>query len=383
MSMRKIFCMIFIIGVVLISTGCWDYSEINDRAIVAGFAVDKGQDKKYLLTVEITNLSVEGKEVTMQPEIFDMEGDTLFEAIRNLISKTGRMLYWGHATAMLISEEVAREGVRPVLDLVYRDPEVRMDIDLLISREKTARELLVAEEGLRNIRSYALTETVTASTNTSRIFPTELWHYVSYLGFEGSSPVVPAVQFTRDDEKKRAQIYGSAVFKGDRMIGWLPQDDNLFLMWLWGLFEKGVVVIYDVLDSEDEVTLEILHSKQKVTPVVRDGQLVMQVNVNLEVAIAEVGGAVEVISEKNSARLQSEAEIFLEKWMRHFIEKIQQEYKSDILDFGLVIRRNLPDVWKRVKDDWDTVFPTVKADVNYHIHITRSAMTMRPIKVAE
>lgn len=368
---------------ILISSGCWNYIEINDKAIVAGVALDPGTEKKLLLTVEIVNPISKGKEAEMKSVVIGMEGDSIFDATRNIISKVGKKLYWGHTQVLIINEGLAREGVRPILDLAYRDPEIRLDVALLISREKTAKEVFAGNGELKKIRSFQYGDIMGASGNFSKIYPTELWHFLTFLFFEGTEPVVPGIRFTKNSEKKEIEIFESALFKGDRLIGWVPANQNKYLLIAWNVYESGVIVIKNVLDSSKEVTLEILECSTYVKPVQTDTGLQMNIDIKFIGAIGEISGGMDVIKEEKQKRLEKEAEKCIAFDMTDFIKDMQKQYDADIFDFGLTVKRQMPDLWKQIHDNWSEIYPNLAVQVNVDLKIVNSGLVLKPIKVGD
>ena len=80
----------------IFNAGCWNYREVEKISTVAGVAIDKGVNNQYKMTVEIIQIS-SGKDSKMASKIITEEGKTMFDAARNIISLTGRRLYWSHA----------------------------------------------------------------------------------------------------------------------------------------------------------------------------------------------------------------------------------------------------------------------------------------------
>src|SRR4051794_23013200 len=104
---------------IIMLTGCWNYKEIDKLAIVAGAAIDK-EDDQFLLTAEVVKTK---GEKDSKPESLKIEGrgKTIFDATRNINKVSGKRLYWSHAKVIIISQEVAREGIIPAIDLFNRD----------------------------------------------------------------------------------------------------------------------------------------------------------------------------------------------------------------------------------------------------------------------
>ncbi|MFD2874847.1 hypothetical protein ACFTAO_00885 [Paenibacillus rhizoplanae] len=82
-------------------TGCWNYAEVDDMAIVAGVAIDKNEDGKLLLTAEIVDTGGSADKAQAGYKMVSLSGNTMFEIVRNLISITGKKLFWSHAKAII------------------------------------------------------------------------------------------------------------------------------------------------------------------------------------------------------------------------------------------------------------------------------------------
>src|SRR4051812_32078859 len=88
-------------------SGCWNYREIDNMSIAAGVAIDKSENNKYLMTVEIVEIKG-GMESKTVVHTISMTGDTLFDTIRNTISLSGKRIYWSHTKVLILSQDIAR-----------------------------------------------------------------------------------------------------------------------------------------------------------------------------------------------------------------------------------------------------------------------------------
>ncbi|MDP4091707.1 MAG: Ger(x)C family spore germination protein, partial [Bacillota bacterium] len=96
MKSLKLMLLSLLVFLNLISmTACWNYREIDKLAIVTGVAIDKGDDQKFKLTVEVIDFTGE-KNTKAVSRTMTMEGKTIFDAARNAISISGKRLYWSH-----------------------------------------------------------------------------------------------------------------------------------------------------------------------------------------------------------------------------------------------------------------------------------------------
>lgn len=143
--MMKSIKIFFLTSILLISiflfVGCWNYREVDDINIVAGTAIDKGIHKEYMISIEILESSI-GKESPTTSKLIVAEGESIFDAVRNAIAISGKKLYWSHNKILILSKEVAQEGITEVIDWFLRDVETRSDVYILVSKGTSAKEIL-------------------------------------------------------------------------------------------------------------------------------------------------------------------------------------------------------------------------------------------------
>ena len=192
----KLFLILILIILMMILSGCWNYKDIEDMVIAAGMAVDKDEDSgDYLLTIEVVNNqpSGQGSESESKSVLIESEGKTIFDAMRNAIMKSGKKIFWGHCKLIIISESIAREGIIPVLDMMWRDAETRPDIWTLISKEKTAGEIYKSKSELEDIISFYLDETINSVDSIPKFVADNYMDFISKLSVYNNSVVAPVV----------------------------------------------------------------------------------------------------------------------------------------------------------------------------------------------
>ena len=82
--MKKIKFSILII-VFILSTGCWNYQELNDLAIATVIAVDKTDDDLYEVSILVSNdknTQVSSKEGESLTTVYSGTGRTISEALK-------------------------------------------------------------------------------------------------------------------------------------------------------------------------------------------------------------------------------------------------------------------------------------------------------------
>ena len=145
----------------IILCGCWNYREVDTLAIVAGMAIDKDMvTNKYIITTEIITTQAQGVSSIISSELFSSEGDSIFDAVRDLIAKTGLRLFWSDAKVVIVSDSIAKEGIIPAIDWTNRSNFVRPDMWLLVSNGNTAAEILKTKVKLNEVTSFHLDDKI-------------------------------------------------------------------------------------------------------------------------------------------------------------------------------------------------------------------------------
>lgn len=369
---------------IFLITGCWSYKEIDRLSIVMGAAVDK-EDGKYLLTVEIVNLTG-GREAKVESKIVTSKGDTLLDASRNIIEISGKRLYWSHIKVIIVCQKIAREGIAQVIDWFNREPETRISINVLISKEKTARELLEQQSITSVIRSMEMYDMLVSQDSLSKAPKIAIYEFINDLASQGKSAVLPTVGIKLNEGQRTSELSGTAVFKSDRLIGFLDGEDTRYFLFIMNKVKGGLLVEKESTESTQvNVALEIFAdlTDTKIKPVYSNGKLTMKLDVYVDADIAEIAGTEDYIDEPGRSKLKRDAEAALKDNIKRVIRKVQNDFGSDIFGFGSIVKNDMPDIWKSIEKDWDKIYKNLDVNINANITITNSALVMKPIKKGE
>lgn len=363
-------------------TGCWNYREVDKVSTVAGIAIDKGKDDKIELTVELVNgLSGEGG-TKAGSQLIRLSGHTMFEIVRRMITESGMKLYWAHAKSIILSEEVARNGAAKVIDWYMRDTETRSDIHLLVSGEKTAKEILNSGEKAKDPLSYKIEAMLKNQEQVSASPVLEMWDFADTINTAGKSSILPLIHLIDNNGEKTASLSGLAVFDKDKMLGTMDYAKTKFVLFLRDEIKGGVLALGGY-NHPPGISLEIFKNKTVVKPVLVNGKVEISVKTHTVMAVDEVQENIDFYTAKGRAEIEKMAGEMLEKELLSVIEIAQKQYKQDIFGFGQRIHKKLPRVWKNLKPDWDEKFAHLKVTVQSKVEIKNTAETIKPILTGE
>jgi spore germination protein KC len=377
--------LLFILSVLssgILLSGCWNYTDIENLSIVTGCAIDKNQQgDKYLLTIEVIDFEMSGRDAKETGKFIESEGKTIADAIRNVIDITGKRLYWAHAHSIIINQDIAKEGIIPVLDLVYRDAEAREEMFVLISTEKTAGEVLRQEMLLSQTSADNIMKMMYNQKNIEKSNPVQTYELIGYLEDTGISVSVPTIHLVENAGKKTAELNGTAVFKADKLVGFLDPDETRYLLYMLDKVNGGMTTLHENPKNHmDDISLEIYESKTKVKPYYNNQKLGMKIDIKQEASIAEIGSSIDYIDEEEYRKLIKDGEEKIKSSIINIIKKVQNDYDSDIFGFGRLVKADMPSVWKSAEADWDKYFKELDVDVNVEITLRNSALISKSIQ---
>ncbi|WP_102399938.1 Ger(x)C family spore germination protein [Haloimpatiens massiliensis] len=378
-SISKIIILFMLVAFSIVFCGCWDYTEMDDVKYVAGFAVDKDKDE-YILTLEIMEASIGSNAI--KSDIVQSRGKTIHSALRDAIENTGKVLQLSHAKVVIVSEEIAEEGIVPAIDLINRDVEVRNDMWILISGMDTASEILTKGKIEDEIISYELAETIKNSNKIGKYNSVESFKFISDLSNKGIDATAPMVKTVKQESKVYFQVFGTAVFKQDKMIGKLNEEEAVTLQILR---EKNPIFIIPIeLHNKDNVSLEIMNTNRKLKVKTENNKIYISTYINIDVAISELAEEeVNYISKENREKLKKQVEEYIDKNANELIQKLQKEYKSDIVGFGDLIRKDVPKEWRKIGNKWKDKYQDTDIKVYANVNIKYSGLNKQNIKVRE
>lgn len=378
--MIKKTALLIIIMSSMLFTGCWNYSEIDNLYIVSGFAIDKGVEKRYLVTAELINIRTSQVNQEFESLLIELEGDTIFQTIRSMIRISSRKLFWSHASSVIVSHQVAEEGIAPIIDWLSRDQEPRLNMDLYISKEKTAAETLKSMSYSTDITSFELESMSNRNKDVVKTPILKIYEIVNKLAQPKTGLLLPTVKLYDNLGDETILLTGGAVFKGDKLIGYVDQNDVVYYLLIRDTSTNGFLKIDMDKRKNEAVVLEVQKSKTKINPNYGE-EIGFTIDVDLNVGIIEMTTEKDYINEPGRSYFIEVAQNQIEQNVKDVIGKVQEDFGVDIFGFGDIIRQRNSNLWKEIEKDWDMIFKDLDVEVNCTIKIKNSGHLKAPIKV--
>ena len=262
--------------------GCWDRIEVNDLAIVQGVAIDLMPDGLIQVTASVAIPAritppgaTGGGGQTGPPTNKSGTGRTVSEAFTRLQEKLSRRLFWGHNSVLLIGEDLAREGIAGALDFYTRNRQPRLSTTLAVTPGR-ASDVLAA----------TLPIELNVPIGIQEIERLQFAPFVDVLGFlrllhaEGIEPCTGLVHVVTggvpepgtlrspegpEHDPSQPSVFGAAVFRRDRLVGLLSEEEARGLIMIRG--ELGIIYVLVPIGSEERwVSFALFRHHNRIVP---------------------------------------------------------------------------------------------------------------------
>lgn len=372
---------IFILIQSICLTGCWSSKELNTLAIVVATGIDKTEEG-YLISEQVINpKAIASKKATNESPVvlYTAEGKDLESAIKSITRKAPREMYNSHLRMVIFGDEVAKNGIKDILDYFARNYQYRTDFYFAIAKNKTAKEVLSVLTpiefipGISMYNSLKLSNKTWAPTKSVRII-----ELVNSIISDGNNPVVTGIDISegetlaksmenlkRSDEIKQIAYCNLGVFKKDKLIGWLNEEESKGYNYIVGNVKNSVG--YGYYGDAVKITVEIINAKSDIKASLVNDKPVINVKLNVKQNIGAVEGDFDVSKEENKNILNEITEEKIKLMCEKAVNKAQNELKSDIFGFGEAVRRKDPKLWAKIKDNWSTEFTHVPVNITVSV----------------
>lgn len=390
--MKTVKLIIFISFIFLLS-GCWNYNELNNLAIITGVSIDKSEEG-YVMTYMISNSSQgDSKSGSNQTStvLYEGKGDTLTRASENINQKLPKTPYLGHTEVIVISEEVAQTDMINVMDFFLRNPESRKEIYVLISKDVPAKDTLSILTPLESFPSNNIKSNIQAAENEiASTYTIKYSEFLAKLIEQGIDPVLGVIEVEGNIEEGQSQesndkskqdavikLAKTAVFKKDKLVYITSKEESSSINTLNKNFNN--IYIETKCDNKKIVT-NITSIEIKTDVEVKDNK------VNIIIEAGGIGSLIEVNCEKNleDTKVIEEIKKNVDEEMKKFLYmgiNVSKKYQTDIFGFGNMLYKKEPKYWKSIKDHWnDEILPITNIEIKTDIDLANKGSLQQTIK---
>ncbi|WP_449539054.1 Ger(x)C family spore germination protein [Ferdinandcohnia sp. Marseille-Q9671] len=385
--MKKIRMLLLAVISLNVLTGCWDRLEVNDIAIVTAIGLDLIKDDQIRLSLQVAIPAMlgptggsggggHGKSTFVISET----GNTVSEAYRNLQMKISRRIFFSQSRVLLIGEDMAKKGIANIIDFHSRYHEPRINSYIMFTKGE-ATDTLKSLPKLESVSSEETKELVKLSVGLS-VYVRDFLNMLLTDGMEPFAPEFALTSLEVNEEKgsEKTQILnGVAVFKDDKLVGWLNKAETRGMLWVRNEMKTGVVTVkVPEEDGGGNISIDIIQTQVDVIPIMEKDRLSITIDVTANMNVMENDSKLGLDDSKVIEELQKKVESEIQERIQLVVDVAQKEYQSDIFGFGQAIYKKYPREWNAVyKHNWEQEFTQLEVEIKPEVFIRRIGLSKK------
>ncbi len=385
MQVIKIVSFVFLLSFL---AGCWDARELGDISVVTGIAIDKGEHQRYKLTIEGLNaseLNAKTARGDAPSVVYALEGDTIAELSQKMNAGISRKLIYSHVRTVVISEELAREGLLDFLDFLERNREIRDDFIFLLAKGR-ADEILRVTYPVQKASTMKLAVQFRMMADHWGGDPdVRLKDVIEAMVSPGREPVLTAVRVQGEKEKGNAVdnmkkvtpdalvvLDSLAVFKKDRYLGDLTIVDSRNYL----LIENGIQLTSFTVPCRKgkDMAVRVYNASSKRKVKYKDGKPHIDIELFLESRLDATQCADDLTRPETYVKYEKLVSDAVSRDVESTVKRVQEKFKVDIFGFGEDMYRQDFEHFEKVKDYWNEEFTRAKIQVNTSVMLRRAGI---------
>lgn len=394
---KPVACIVIFMMMIMLLSGCWGKTELNEIGIVTVTGVDLEPDGNIRITVMSMQPEASGVSAPVRSStwIGTAVGKNLMDASKNLRSIAMKHLNWIHNTIIIIGQDVAERKMEEVIDFFSRNREVRFSSYILVA-QGTALDILQTPADIQNDLPKEILGIIGNAPKWSKSYVANAKEFmVSHA--EGSGNYItgkiaavfekrstfsaPRQEYEklvlRGTELPILHLEGCAVFKNGIMVGWLDPDESRGYLWITGKIKTGTIITQM---EEGNLSFENNFIGTSVEVSTNGEEISFLVKIDTRGTLVEQTTTHDLKQEDTMEQIEEEFSDEIKGEMEAAVKKIQKEYKADVFNFGSLLHKKNPDLWKKLGKDWDEkVFPNVKIQYKVNVTIERTGKLLKSI----
>lgn len=382
-------------GICALTSGCKDYTDVNDIHVVVALAVDAAKDGSTMVTAEIVNPqnapsaggsgggSAQGG---VAPYLVRTTvGDSVEDAIEKFEPVLPYHPYLPHNTVVVFGRDFLMRGIQEALDYFERNRNFRRS-EVFVATSGLGRTLLTASTEPEALNAFGLRSIVDRAAMKAPAVDSEQLRVVDAYLSPSHAPVMAWVDV--DDDGKLV-MKGVALLRNGQIGHYLnlPRANGLY--WLLGPTHEikiqvpcpGHTAPEDGQQARTQsVTLRLLQTHTRVTPELNPGG-----QPRFRVFLRGTGEIERLCpGESLSRQLLQQLEQAANAAIRSQINDVIQELQArdiDACQFGTALYHHYPAWWRLHEANWPREFQRVPVTVDVQISVVRVGLTTHSVDV--
>jgi spore germination protein KC len=391
---------ILIAAILLLTTGCWNYRELNSMAIVGAVGIDYDDEKKLFdISVQIQNAkkttpgSPSGNQQQSPITVYQSKAKTIHEALRNFVLESPKKLYLGHIQVLVFGESFAKDHLKDGVDFFLRDLESRKVFNVILAKDDKASDVIKILTPLEGIPSQSIIQNILAASSYKGVATDITFdELLSQIYAEGIEAVIPTIiiegkvsdgitdkAITTTDPKTKLKIGNLGIFKGYKFKGYLDQEESIGYNLLQNNLDLSIFS-FPCDEKNNYAAIELTSAKSNISLSVKDNKPKADISLSATVSLSEYNCKSNLSDEKVINEIRKKAAKNIKSKIDKTIKASQKKYNVDFIGFGEQLYLNNNSYWKKNKKDWEKIFPNIDYKITVDLKMPQKGSIINSTK---
>lgn len=378
----------FLILLLPLLSGCYNYRELNDLGITTAVSIDYKDDAFYVIAEVINPIKQQDASSSNNSPFvnYNSSSSSLQDAFRKVVLESPRQLYAAQLEVIVLSEEVVNNHLEEVLEYFARDPEARTEIKIIVAKTEDSTKAITLQTLLTSLSSSNIINSLDLQSKVlGMAYPVTLNELLNMYIDPYLEVVLPSMtlygNYEIGDEKENittsspkaiVKIDGSTITKDNKILGYLDLEESKILNLINGKLKETIIKMnyYDgyIIFEPNRI---------KVSRELDIKNNIIKINISGYSKTKEIQSNINVKDPKEVEKLNKALNMELEKKITDTFNSIREKYGTDVFGFQELYYRTNYKYFKENCTNWyEDIYPKIKLEVKANVRLYEKGSTL-------
>lgn len=378
----------FLILLLPLLSGCYNYRELNDLGITTAVSIDY-KDNNFYVIAEVINpiKQQDASSSNNSPFVnYNSSSSSLQDAFRKVVLESPRQLYAAQLEIIVLSEEVVNNHLEEVLEYFARDPESRTEIKIIVAKTEDSTKAITLQTLLTSLSSSNIINSLDLQSKVLGMsYPVTLNELLNMYIDPYLEVVLPSMtlygNYEIGDEKENittsspkaiVKIDGSTITKDNKILGYLDLEESKILNLINGKLKETIIKMnyYDgyIIFEPNRI---------KVSRELDIKNNIIKIDISGYSKTKEIQSNIDLKDPKEVEKLNKALNMELEKKITDTFNSIREKYDTDVFGFQELYYRTNYKYFKENCTNWyEDIYPKIKLEVKANVRLYEKGSTL-------
>lgn len=350
----------------LITSGCWDSKDINEKLIATAIAFDF-QDDEIIYYTEFADITKKGDSEggSAKFTMVKAHGKTLTEARHKLDIKIDKPIFFSGVRTVIFSESFAKKYLVEYLYRFRADESYRKKVHTVITMDDLENMFTTIHENEDSV-GFAVEGLLESLDESGKSFTRTTMRLIENVSSNYTGILISCIGL----KEKEIALIGYSVVDNNKITGFIPEEESKALVFLKADKPK---LSYTVPYNNNNLTIDVELKKRKIKASYEKGAISFDIKMDFNAEL--VYGDQKTPYNFEEAAINEVTETLKGMLIMEFndaIEQAQTKYEADYLQFDDEFRIRYPVAFEGM--DWRSEFLKSEIAVNVDVDLSTTYM---------